>query len=183
MASTNVLSRTLGSITNIKLEEISSQQAEFEAAKAETPPWSNWSVYTRFFSTSFGKPVVAYGLAHVDQLLETFARVQAKLFFTTRVNVISIVKKLIRARFGVDEIPEGYLFFPLLMGGLDLKSPFVSLYLTRGQIPKNSSSYVDDFFREEKRAYGVAKVHFEQSNNHHRIVLAQGPVKRDIHDL
>jgi hypothetical protein len=35
-------------------------------------------------------------------------------------NVASTLKKMICERFRVDDIPDGYLFFPLSMGGLDV---------------------------------------------------------------
>lgn len=153
-------------------EHIEELRRQLENCKSVLDWIQAWNVYTRFFTTNFGKPVAAYGLAHVDQLLETFARIQGKLFSSTGGSVTSTVKKMIQERFGVDDIPEGYLFFPLSMGGLDLKSPFVSLYLIRGQITKQPNSYMDDFFREEERAYTIAKSRFEQPDNHRRSITS-----------
>lgn len=55
---------------------------------------------------------------------------------------------MISERFEVDDIPEGYLYFPMYMGGLDLKSPFVNLYLIRDTIMKKPDSAMDQFFAD-----------------------------------
>ncbi|KAH7354711.1 hypothetical protein BKA65DRAFT_496849 [Rhexocercosporidium sp. MPI-PUGE-AT-0058] len=121
-----------------------------------------WNIYgARFFSSNFGKPANSFGLAHVDMLLETFARIQVKLFAATGGSVTSTLKQMLSDRFGVTDIPEGYLYFPMSMGGLDLKSPFIDLYLIRGSICSRPDIYMDNFFSSEETEYMVAKKEFE----------------------
>jgi len=121
-----------------------------------------WNVYgVNFFNTNFGLPANCFGRDHVDSMLQTFMHIQAKLFASTGGSVTSTLKQMLTSRFGVTDIPEGYLYFPMSMGGLDLKSPFVSLYLLRDNIAKNPDSYMDDFFPEEEAAYRVAKTNFD----------------------
>jgi hypothetical protein len=122
-----------------------------------------WNVYgARFFTNNFGKPAQCYSRDHVDMMLDTFARIQEKLFASTGGSVTSTLKQMITERFGVTDIPEGYLYFPSSMGGLDLKNPFVSLYLVRNKICKNPDKKMDEFLAEEKQAYEKAKALFDK---------------------
>ncbi|PVH84330.1 hypothetical protein DL98DRAFT_485671 [Cadophora sp. DSE1049] len=126
-----------------------------------------WNIYgARFFGNNFGKPANSFGLAHVDMLLQTFARIQAKLFAGTGGSVTSTLKQMITDRFGVTDIPEGYLYFPMSMGGLDLKSPFIDLYLIRGSISTRPDVYMDNFFTSEDADYRAAKKAFENGTSH-----------------
>ncbi|CZT00452.1 uncharacterized protein RAG0_08486 [Rhynchosporium agropyri] len=127
--------------------------------------WNNYGA--RFFTTNFGKPAHSFGLAHVDMLLDTFARIQAQLFSSTGGSVTSTLKQMLTGRFGVTDIPEGYLYFPLSMGGLELKSPFVDLYLIRSKICPRPETKMDDFFLNEDVAYGIAQKRFEAGTHRH----------------
>ncbi|KAE8451790.1 hypothetical protein EG329_002630 [Mollisiaceae sp. DMI_Dod_QoI] len=121
-----------------------------------------WNIYgARFFTNNFGKPANCFGLDHVNMMLDTFANIQAKLFHKTGGSVTSTIQKMISERFVVNNIPEGYLYFPMSMGGLDLKSPFIELYLIRDNITKNPDSHMDLFFNTEEDDYRKAKAIFE----------------------
>jgi len=128
-----------------------------------------WNVYgARFFTTNFGRPANCYGLAHVDMMLETFSHIQNKLFATTGGSVTSNLKQMITERFGVQDVPEGYLYFPMSMGGLDLKSPFVNLYLIRDKVSKNPDEYMDTFFQDEEKDYRNAKRLYDSDPSRYR---------------
>lgn len=128
-----------------------------------------WNVYgVRFFTTNFGKPANCYGSKHVDMLLETFARIQATLFSSSGGSANSTLTKMIGDRFGVEDIPEGYLFWPTNLGGLELHTPFVDLYIIRDSITKAADTHMDQFFREENQAYARAKTEFETGSSYSR---------------
>jgi hypothetical protein len=138
---------------------------QLEACKSVFDWIQAWNVYgARFFTNNFGKPANCFGRTHVDMMLETFSRIQSKLFASTGGSVTSTLKKMISERFEVDEIPEGYLYFPMSMGGLDLKSPFVNLYLIRDTIMEKPDSAIDQFFVNEEASYRAAKTNFEKGN-------------------
>ncbi|KAK0103301.1 hypothetical protein ONS95_005331 [Cadophora gregata] len=127
-----------------------------------------WNIYgARFFSNNFGKSSNSFGLAHVDMLLQTFARIQAKLFARSGGSVTSTLKQMLTDRFGVTDIPEGYLYFPMSMGGLDLKSPFIDLYLIRGSVCNRPDVFMDNFFTQEDNDYRRAKEAFENGLYRH----------------
>jgi hypothetical protein len=124
-----------------------------------------WNVYgARFFTNNFGKPANCYGRDHVDMLLNTLSDIQLKLFEGR--SVTTTLKKMISERFGVKDIPEGYLYFPMSMGGLDLKNPFVELYLLRNNITENPDKHMDNFFEKEEQDYRRAKTAFEQGGKY-----------------
>lgn len=135
---------------------------QLEACKSVFDWIQAWNVYgARFFTNSFGKPANCFGLDHVDMMLETFSRIQSKLFASTGGSVTSTLKKMISERFSVDDIPEGYLYFPMSMGGLGLKSPFVNLYLIRDTIMKKPDAVLYEFFTTEESSHRIAKSNFE----------------------
>ncbi|CAM6113695.1 unnamed protein product [Calypogeia fissa] len=122
-----------------------------------------WGVYgSSFFTTNFGKPAKCNGKAHVDMMIETFGRIQHALFANVPggESVTAMVKNMISERFGVEDIPDGFLYFPIGMGGLDLKNPFIGLYQLREEIG-DPELIMDSFFEEEEAKYRSAKKQFE----------------------
>lgn len=116
-----------------------------------------WNVYgARFFTNNFGKPASCFGRAHVDMILDTFARIQSELFASTGGSVASTLKQMILQRFNVS-VPEGYLYFPMSMGGLDLKNPFVGLGLVRNTVSENPDQHMDRFFSKEEETFRLAQ--------------------------
>ena len=121
--------------------------------------WNHISV--RFFTSMLGKPANCLGQAHVDMVLEAFKRVQ-KMLFPSSGNVNDHLKGKISRRFNVQDIPDGFLYFPLALGGLDLQSPFIPYLQVRSTITQNPQTIMDDFFSREKEAYERAKAAFEK---------------------
>ncbi|KAM0275854.1 hypothetical protein ACHAQH_007326 [Verticillium albo-atrum] len=128
-----------------------------------------WNTYAdTFFSANFGKPAHCYGVEHVDDMLRTHKRIQKEIFsnFATSVNeegassVADYLKKAIETRFGITDVPDGYIFFPVEMGGLDLKSPFVTLLQIRDSFTESPSAKIEGFHKAEREGYQVAKERF-----------------------
>lgn len=131
-----------------------------------------WNVYgVRFFLNNIGKPANCFGAQHVLTMLRTFKGIQAQLFGSNGTptdkttgsgtgDITSTLLKMIRDRFGVD-VPEGFLYLPIGMGGLDLKNPFVAIGLIQHSIKKNPYSVMNRFFKQERDDYERAKKHFE----------------------
>lgn len=110
---------------NKHIEEL---QTQLSACKSILDWIQAWNIYgARFFKTNFGRSAHCFGLAHVHSTLETLARIQQTLFATAGGSVTSALKKMLHEKFGVEDVPEGYLYFPMSMGGLDLKNPFVEV--------------------------------------------------------
>jgi hypothetical protein len=122
-----------------------------------------WNSYAAtFFSSNFGKPSNCFGRSHVDAMLATHRHIQRSVF--SGGNVVSHLKSMIAERFNVTSIPDGFLYFPVELGGLDLKSPFVPLLQIRDNVHANPYDLLKDFVEKEKEVYTVAKKRFDSGD-------------------
>ncbi|KAK6361931.1 hypothetical protein TWF730_005637 [Orbilia blumenaviensis] len=153
---------------NINTEKVDSHIQELSlqlnACKSIFDFTQAWNIYgARFFRTNCGKASICFGRRHVDSMLETFQRIQQKIFKSTTGGVGDHLKQMIIDRFGVTDIPDGYLYFPVKLGGLELQNPFVDLYLIRDQFQQEDPyELMDVFFGEEDREYSLQKSRFEE---------------------
>ncbi|RSL49998.1 hypothetical protein CEP54_012157 [Fusarium duplospermum] len=124
-----------------------------------------WNSYAAtFFTSNFGKAANCFGREHVDNMLSTHERIQRQVFSKLSEDgeekVSSVAEYLRREmgrRFGIDDIPDGFLYFPVDLGGLDLQSPFVSLLQIRDQVYKSPLDPVIAFEEAELEAYKRAE--------------------------
>jgi hypothetical protein len=72
-------------------------------------------------------------------------------------SVAEYLKRALGQRFGVDDIPDGYLYFPMELGGLDLKSSFISLLQIHDQVVESPPKLMVDFEEAERSAYDSYK--------------------------
>jgi hypothetical protein len=123
-----------------------------------------WNTYAAtFFTTNFGKPANCFGQEHVDMMLATFERVQRNISDNGTGSVVEYLKATLQQRFNITDIPDGYIFFPTELGGLELQSPFVGLLQIRDGVPRDPSH---DFSEAESEAYRSAKIKFETGQVH-----------------
>lgn len=121
-----------------------------------------WNTYaTTFFTTNFGKAANCFGRLHVDTILETHEHVHRALFPEDG-SVVEYLKRLIKERFGVEGVPDGFLFFPVELGGLGLQSPFVGPLQIRDAVEENPLDLIREFEQKEREAYRLAKDRFEK---------------------
>ncbi|KAF7563312.1 hypothetical protein G7046_g813 [Stylonectria norvegica] len=139
-----------------------------------------WNSYAAtFFTSNFGKAADCFGQGHVDNMLATHERIEREVFSTLLAegdgkvsSVAEFLKQAMKQRFGVDDVPDGYFFFPMELGGLDLRSPFISLLQIRDQVLESPTELLDTFERRERQAYERAKANFlDGSVTRHRFSL------------
>lgn len=126
-----------------------------------------WNIYgANFFTNNFGKPANCYSREHVDSMLATFQRTQQRLFPDSAGGVGEHLKRMVANRFGIPvaDIPDGYLYFPISLGGLGLKNPFIHLYLIRDQVVERPEKFIDEFLEKEEQNYEEAKKRYEQGD-------------------
>lgn len=89
--------------------------------------WVNaYNKYMAFFVRSFGgQPSNSFGLAHLNDVIETLARIQRGLFPGAEGGAVGHLRGVIEARFGVRDLPEGYFWLPVGCGGLELRNPVI----------------------------------------------------------
>ncbi|KAF3053126.1 hypothetical protein E8E11_009794 [Didymella keratinophila] len=125
-----------------------------------------WNSYAAtFFSANFGKAANCFGREHIDTMLATHRHIQESVFDGG--NVVQHLKQMIQDRFGVSDLPDGFLYFPVELGGLDLKSPFVDLLQIRDSVKANPYGLLDEYEEKEKDDYASAKRRFDKGDLEH----------------
>jgi hypothetical protein len=120
-----------------------------------------WNTYAgTFFKTNFGKPANIFGREHVDMILSTMTHIQKQIFSDS--NVVEYLKSKIHERFGIEDIPDGYLYFPTSLGGLELQNPFIGLVQVRDAVFEQPTTILNDFLDAEIEAYRKAKLAWEK---------------------
>ncbi|KAH6614894.1 hypothetical protein C7974DRAFT_366825 [Boeremia exigua] len=120
-----------------------------------------WNSYaTTFFSTNFGKAANCFGREHIDTMLATHRRIQETVFDGG--NVVQYLKQMIHDRFTVSNLPDGFLYFPVELGGLELKSPFVGLLQIRDAVHADPQTLLDDYVAAEQDDYAAAQRRFDK---------------------
>ncbi|KAH7325621.1 hypothetical protein B0I35DRAFT_420835 [Stachybotrys elegans] len=117
-----------------------------------------WNTFAgTFFASNFGKAAECFGRKHVDNMLSMHRHIQRQIFNEEGISsVADYLKTALERRFGLTDVPDGYLYFPMEMGGLDLRSPFVSLLQIRDELTKSPTDFVDEFRAAERKAYDEA---------------------------
>ncbi|KDR81914.1 hypothetical protein GALMADRAFT_135307 [Galerina marginata CBS 339.88] len=96
--------------------------------------WVNaYNKYMAFFMRNFGGiPANCFGQAHVVSMIDTLARIQRELFpdaaETRTGGAIGYLRKTLKDRFGATDLPEGYFYFPIGSGGLELRNTMLELF-------------------------------------------------------
>lgn len=86
--------------------------------------WINtYNKYMAFFLRNFGgRPANCFGVPHLTDIIDTLARIQRELFSDTQNGAIGYLQNVIDKRFGIRDMPEGYFYFPIASGGLELRN-------------------------------------------------------------
>lgn len=148
-------------MVNGHIEELSKQlEGKSKSVIDYIQAWNSYAA--TFFSSNFGKASTCFGREHVDKMLATHRHIQESIF--PGGSVVQQIKKMIQERFSIESIPEGFLFFPVELGGLDLKSPFVDLLQVRDSIKENPYDLLDEFEGKERKDYDAARKAFERGD-------------------
>ncbi|KAG8160062.1 hypothetical protein KVR01_010699 [Diaporthe batatas] len=145
-------------------KHIEELRVQLDACKTVFDWIQAWNTYgARFFSNFFGRPANCSARAHVDSMLETFQRIQKKLFPDTPGGAGAHLKNMIAQRFSIplSDLPDGYVYFPPEFGGLGLKNPFIDLCLIRDAVVEDPDKEVDSFFEQEARDWRKARATFD----------------------
>ncbi|OAL36610.1 hypothetical protein AYO20_04226 [Fonsecaea nubica] len=119
----------------------------------------------RFFSNNLGKPSFAFGRQHVDDMIDTFAKIQKALF--PGGSVTDHLSSLAQERFGVKDIPDGVWYWPIQKGGLELHNPLVPLYCMRETMRQSPQTILSKCLEREEKSYLTAKAEFESEMKTH----------------
>ena len=103
-------------------------------------------------------------------MLTTHRHIQESIF--PNGSILQHIKKMIEERFFVKDIPDGFFFFPVKLGGLDLKSPFVDLLQIRDSVEENPYDLLDEYEFKERNDYDNARRAFDKGSMRHNAANA-----------
>ncbi|KAF7313469.1 hypothetical protein HMN09_00502800 [Mycena chlorophos] len=120
--------------------------------------WINcWNRYVAFLSRNFGArptksfgPAFCLGQAHLDDMIDTLARVQRELYPD---GLVQHLRAVIEERFGVKDLPDGYFFFPISCGGLELRNPLIELLAVRDEFTEDPAAEFTEQMSQDHDTY------------------------------
>ena len=120
-----------------------------------------WNIYVgRFIPNNFGEPAGCLGRPHLDMVIEAFGMIQRGIFADNGLHGDSVGKYLkaeLATRFGVENIPDGFLYFPIELGGLGLRNPLIPLFVVREKSFKDPMNRLNGAFELDEIDYYRAK--------------------------
>jgi hypothetical protein len=144
------------------IEELARQLSACKSVFAWIQAWNRY--VTRFFSANLGQPALCLGRRHVDMVMETFLRIQRVLFGDGKGHeddVATYLKRKLAEKFQVTNVPDGFLNFPIELGGLDVQNPIIPLMLARESTDENPMEAIDLAIEGEEKKYEEAKKAYE----------------------
>ena len=120
---------------------IAELRRQLEATKSVFGFVNAYNKYLRFFQRNFGDPAHCFGRTHADEVIETYSRIQNELFPLTGGSVIQCIQRMIEERFGVKDIPNGWFYFPISRGGLEVWNPVVDFLSVRNNLKKQPNTF------------------------------------------
>jgi hypothetical protein len=149
----------------IDQEEITSHITELSRQLSSTKSVLGWinayNKYMKFFVRNFGgRPAVCFGLSHVDDAIDTLARIQRGLFSgDDQANtVVGHLRRLIAERFGIVDLPQGYFYFPMSGGGLEIHDPMIEYFAVRDHIEEiHEETPLAKTMEEDENNYRILK--------------------------
>ena len=121
-----------------------------------------WNSYgARFFTNNLGKPSFAFGHDHINEIISTFKRIHEALYPNGR--VIDHLSKLAERRFNVaaSDISNGFWYFPVRNGGMELRNPIVPLLNMRESLTESPDDILKTALTNDKKAYEEAKLQYK----------------------
>jgi hypothetical protein len=147
-------------------------QRQLSACKGILSLVQAWNLYvTRFLTNNFGDPANCLGRPHVNMAIEAFEKIQRTLFASDELpgdNVLEHLRLKLYDGFDVSHIPDGFFYFPVELGGLGLRNPFVPLFLLHRHSEKDPVEIVEKGFELEEEDYAKAEKCYENGTSRSR---------------
>ncbi|RHZ59585.1 uncharacterized protein CDV56_105850 [Aspergillus thermomutatus] len=137
--------------------ELGHQLASCKSIFAWVQAWNSY--FARFFTNNFGKPAMCFGRSHIDMAISTLSRIERTLFPD---GVTAHLRRMIADQFDVHDLPEGFFYFPIELGGLQLLNPYIPLLAMREDIKQTPQQRLQKAFLEDEDAWHAAKERFEK---------------------
>ncbi|GFF95695.1 hypothetical protein IFM53868_08155 [Aspergillus udagawae] len=139
------------------IAELGHQLASCKSIFAWVQAWNSY--FARFFTNNFGKPAMCFGRSHIDMAISTLSRIERTLFPN---GVTAHLRQMIADNFDVHDLPDGFFYFPIELGGLQLLNPYIPLLAMREDIKQTPQRRLQKAFLEDEDAWHAAKERFEK---------------------
>ncbi|KAJ5950492.1 uncharacterized protein N7479_008905 [Penicillium vulpinum] len=149
------------------IEELSRQLSSCESVFAWVQAWNSY--FGRFFTNNFAKPAICFGRDHIDMAISTLGRIEQGLFRTLdgespsgqTSGVTDHLRTVIANRFDIHDLPDGFFYYPVELGGLELLNPFIRLLAMRENIKTTPRKLLHKASLKEEKKYEAAKERFK----------------------
>ncbi|KAK2801455.1 hypothetical protein FQN51_005349 [Onygenales sp. PD_10] len=146
-----------------------------------------WNTYmARFFSNNFGKPARCFGREHIEMVISTLQRIEHELFTSQDnsspnahqiTNVTDYLRHIIARRFNMHDLPDGFFYFPVELGGLDLRNPLIPSLAMREDMKITPERILEKAFIADEKLYVAAKELFEKKGPNRRFTDADYSIR------
>ncbi|KAI4715724.1 hypothetical protein E4T48_08091 [Aureobasidium sp. EXF-10727] len=153
-------------------EHIAEMRLQFAQCRSVFSYVQAWNSYMgRFLGNNFGHPANCLGIEHLDMVFATFKYIQKKLFVddnntTGCEDVTSYLKSIIEERFGTKDIANVFLYWPVELGGLELRNPFIPLMTAREASKEIPDVLLDIAWERDEEEYDAYKQAFKTTIKH-----------------
>jgi len=127
-----------------------------------------YNKYLKFFQRNFWDPARCFGRTYADEVIRTYSRIQKEPFPETGGSVIQCIQQVIEQRFGVKDIPNGWFYFPISRGGLEVRNPIVDFLSVRNNLKEQPNPFfalMEDDVKEHIRLFSNWKSGEGSSNS------------------
>ncbi|CAD0094180.1 unnamed protein product [Aureobasidium vineae] len=153
-------------------EHIAEMRLQFAQCRSVFSYVQAWNSYMgRFLGNNFGHPANCLGIEHLDMVFATFKYIQKKLFVddnntTGCEDVTSYLKSIIEERFGTKDIANVFLYWPVELGGLELRNPFIPLMTAREDSQELPHDLLEIAWERDEEEYDTYKQAFKTTVKH-----------------
>ncbi|KAE8147707.1 cytochrome P450 [Aspergillus avenaceus] len=146
---------------DIHITELQRQLSACKSVFSWAQAWNSY--FGRFFANNFAKPAMCFGRSHIDMAISTLSRIERTLFPDSPSGVTDHLRKVITERFDIHDLPDGFFYFPVELGGLELLNPYISLLAMRENIRESPSNRLRRAYIEEEQNYHNAQEFFDNN--------------------
>lgn len=151
------------------IEELQRQLSSCKSVFAWVQAWNSY--FGRFFTNNFAKPATCFGRDHIDMAIATLSRIERTLFNNSLDDnsssdqisgVTDHLRTVIAERFDIHDLPDGFFYYPIELGGLGLLNPFITLLAMRENIKQTPRKLLHKASLRDEKEYEAAKEKFKK---------------------
>ena len=124
-----------------------------------------YNEYIAFFMRNFGKSSYTLGKFHMEKTIETFQFIHRYVFDQSDGNAWTVLTDRIREQFPNcinNDILEGWIYWPLIQGGLGLRNIYIELHGFHQTLQQNTRTQFANLIETDKRIYQDLEERYEQ---------------------